>query len=562
MKFKMSGLLAYLKENGVPVNRAKVENDTLLTIPYNAVMNHIGLLEFEVTEFMKSNGYKSAKPSYSGVVLGSGELLKIVINSGSRVNLMYINLKQEKTKDYKTIKGATIANKIYNSEGSAEQREARKKIIKSVSEFTVVYTGGGLTRAIGKDKDGKTVTIEFTKKGSDYRVTSTKQGKSTFSGGAVGLSSFACPKDEDDKEILNSEHGKKPVEIYYTDLTEKKQKEISKSGLDVNKAFPMVVGSSGHGTIIQSEDETPQVSQVEVSEEEKQKMNKVKFLVAFKALISSPANNELNHVSWKNLLSDLTTEELQAYYALSCDLQDIENANYRIQRASKELLENRMLLGSKFSDGGSYFDNSTHKYMDKAETLIKQLGGVNKLSAMLGANTFIALDNGVSFKFKNFSKANYVKITVNKNDLYELDFKKLRGLNSKDVKVFKDVHVSDLKKEFTKFTGLDLSLGQFSEHGTKKVSLVNLLKKYFGKNVDTYLTNQGKLVLDLMYFGSFHKGLKLRAFKTELESLAKGATIENKTKYSEIVIAGSRGGGSRNIKVSLKADGTLVIKKK
>jgi hypothetical protein len=92
------------------------------------------------------------------------------------------------------------------------------------------------------------------------------------------------------------------------------------------------------------------------------------------------------------------------------------------------------------------------------ETLIKQLGGAGKLQMMIGAKDFLKDKNSLSFKFKGSKKANYVKITLNPKDLYDVSFKKIRGMKVTDVKDFKDLDVSQLKPTFEKTTELYLSL--------------------------------------------------------------------------------------------------------
>jgi hypothetical protein len=62
-----------------------------------------------------------------------------------------------------------------------------------------------------------------------------------------------------------------------------------------------------------------------------------------------------------------------------------------------------------FADGGVIASN-----------IIMQLGGFSRLQVMLGAYNFVDLKNGLSFKIKN-PKANYIKITLNGKDLYDIE---------------------------------------------------------------------------------------------------------------------------------------------
>lgn len=60
--------------------------------------------------------------------------------------------------------------------------------------------------------------------------------------------------------------------------------------------------------------------------------------------------------------------------------------------------------------------------MTVANTILNQLGG-NKFLAMTGAKYLLDLGDGLRFNLpKNGSKANKVQITLNANDLYDVQF--------------------------------------------------------------------------------------------------------------------------------------------
>lgn len=195
-----------------------------------------------------------------------------------------------------------------------------------------------------------------------------------------------------------------------------------------------------------------------VEEQKEEIPSELKYLEDFQRVLYDENFRTSSNINCKDSLKDLTTEQLQAYYKLSCNAIELENSIYKINRIAKELLENRVLLGSKWSVGSNPMINSKQASNVVAEAIIKQLGGINRLSAMLGANNFIGHKDGVSFKFKGSTKMNYVKISVNSKDLYDLDFKKLVGMNSKDIATEKNINVEILRKTFTQITGLDLSI--------------------------------------------------------------------------------------------------------
>ena len=100
-----------------------------------------------------------------------------------------------------------------------------------------------------------------------------------------------------------------------------------------------------------------------------------------------------------------------------------------------------------------------------AMTILKQLGGAGKLNAMTGAYNFRDLGNGLAFKIKN-QRANYIKITLNGLDLYDLEVGRTRGTTYKVVASHNDVYFDQLKPLIEKATGMYLSL--FAKGGTIK----------------------------------------------------------------------------------------------
>lgn len=95
--------------------------------------------------------------------------------------------------------------------------------------------------------------------------------------------------------------------------------------------------------------------------------------------------------------------------------------------------------------------------MQIAETIIQQLGGAGRLRAMVGAYNFIAIKNGVSFRIKN-QRANFIKITLNGKDLYDLEIGRIRGTTYKVVHEANDLYYDMLKPAIEKATGMYLSL--------------------------------------------------------------------------------------------------------
>ena len=105
-----------------------------------------------------------------------------------------------------------------------------------------------------------------------------------------------------------------------------------------------------------------------------------------------------------------------------------------------------------------------------AMEILKQLGG-NKFLAMTGAKNLVYDDNSLNMKLpKNMSQANYLKITLNSLDTYDLRFYKVTGgkmnmktfevspIKEKDIKIINCVYCDQLQEIFTQVTGMYTSL--------------------------------------------------------------------------------------------------------
>lgn len=94
-----------------------------------------------------------------------------------------------------------------------------------------------------------------------------------------------------------------------------------------------------------------------------------------------------------------------------------------------------------------------------AQTIIQQMGGRNRLTAMIGMWNICQETNGVSFRFKGSRIANYVKIIL-LCDTYTMDFMLIDPRNNlcKTTDTFTDVYDDMLKSIFESHTKLRLSL--------------------------------------------------------------------------------------------------------
>ena len=97
--------------------------------------------------------------------------------------------------------------------------------------------------------------------------------------------------------------------------------------------------------------------------------------------------------------------------------------------------------------------------MSVAEIILQQMGGSRRLSLMVGATNFLSheKEKAVSFRFKGNSKINYLKVTLNGRDTYDMEFGKVYGQKYTVVKKVEDVYNDSLKKIFEDTTKLYLS---------------------------------------------------------------------------------------------------------
>jgi len=96
--------------------------------------------------------------------------------------------------------------------------------------------------------------------------------------------------------------------------------------------------------------------------------------------------------------------------------------------------------------------------MTVATTILEQLGG-NRFQAMTGAKLFVGSEDSLHFNIPMSQKVNKVFIELTELDLYNIFFYNIRGTNVKVVHMVDGIDATQLREVFTKFTGLETSLG-------------------------------------------------------------------------------------------------------
>jgi len=98
-----------------------------------------------------------------------------------------------------------------------------------------------------------------------------------------------------------------------------------------------------------------------------------------------------------------------------------------------------------------------------AQTIAKQLGGANKLKAMVNAKYFCCLSvpPGLQFRFSGSKIANHVKIELNSMDTYDVTFMKIGNapkFNITNEQTFKGIYNDMLINLFEQTTKLYITL--------------------------------------------------------------------------------------------------------
>lgn len=102
--------------------------------------------------------------------------------------------------------------------------------------------------------------------------------------------------------------------------------------------------------------------------------------------------------------------------------------------------------------------------LEVAKVIYQQIGGA-RLKVMTGARDFTAHNDkcgALAFKLPRFVgvKINYIKIILNQNDLYDIEFSKVSKTAINSVSNLTDIFAEDLVDCIESETGLCLSLNK------------------------------------------------------------------------------------------------------
>ena len=97
-----------------------------------------------------------------------------------------------------------------------------------------------------------------------------------------------------------------------------------------------------------------------------------------------------------------------------------------------------------------------------SNTILAQLGGGNRVAAMIGVKRFGTSGNDLSIRFtaRAKDKINYVRIVLDPSDTYTVIFSRVNKNGSTVVDTCSDVYCDVLREVIERRTGLYLTMGR------------------------------------------------------------------------------------------------------
>ena len=170
----------------------------------------------------------------------------------------------------------------------------------------------------------------------------------------------------------------------------------------------------------------------------------IKVILTGKPKERNEAYNEVSKTFEEAQVEKIGTDQIEVYLP---------------EHEIKNLKAMAKLFGLKvqYSTGGALttesYKTGGRPSMSIAEVILQQIGGMNRVVAMTGAYNFVAGSNYLAFKIKN-RRANYIKITLNGKDLYDIEIGRIFGSKYNVVKTYKDVYFDQLIPLLEEGTGM------------------------------------------------------------------------------------------------------------
>ncbi len=95
---------------------------------------------------------------------------------------------------------------------------------------------------------------------------------------------------------------------------------------------------------------------------------------------------------------------------------------------------------------------------EKANIILEQMGGINRLRAMINLRDALATDDGVRFRFSGCQKANVATVDLNLMDTYDVALWQIKGRKCEREGDLQGIYADQLAEVFEGMTGLRLSI--------------------------------------------------------------------------------------------------------
>jgi hypothetical protein len=230
--------------------------------------------------------------------------------------------------------------------------------------------------------------------------------------------------DEYSKWIINT---RKHIKEFLTRL----QKEFPDKGIQFDKNTKSINPISGS------------IAGVSNVGKQFQYVQENKYIKCFESFKNE---NDLTYNKWKKILGQFFPK-LTIKQAKSFDSNIDKILNYL------EQMYGSSILSFTYAKSIDIKENITD--LSIAKEILNQIG--NKALFMMGACNFIGDANGVIFKIKGSKKFNYIKITLNSMDLYDISFIKL-SIANRTTKDINSIYSDQLNDIISKETGLYLKI--------------------------------------------------------------------------------------------------------
>jgi len=181
--------------------------------------------------------------------------------------------------------------------------------------------------------------------------------------------------------------------------------------------------------------------------------------------------------------------------------------------------------------------------IEVAQTIATQLGGTSRLQAFTGAYNFGTSGNNLTFRIKN-RKVNYVRITLNSKDLYDLQFGRVSGVKFTVIKEYNDIYNDQLVELFEQTTGMYLSFkegGEVQKANMGYLAIAQGAKDILPKSVDSLDSKIANRVDKKSFWQRINETGVPEIDNANKDKYAKGGELNDGQREKLILLARKRG---------------------